>query len=250
MSERSFNFPVSILVRDAQLFAGALRNDIGAPVAKRLPTTFVDEFTALIEQVSTGSAGQKAATGHTGQLTKVQNAALDEVKRLTAAARESAKLAYPDNPVLLRQAFQVGNSDPVSLASILERAVTVQDACVKHAEALAGQGWQADDTAAFATAIATLEGADQSQEASKGDKKAATAAKNAKANKLYAKCQSVQNAVELAYPEAKTATDEKVVAARARFLMDTFPPQPGAATEEETTDTDNPPQPPSRAPAA
>jgi len=234
MSDRNFHFSVSILVRDAQLMAGGLREDIGAPVAKRLPATFIEEFARQIAQVSTGSTGQKAASGHTGQLTQVQNAALAEVKRLTTAARKTAKLAYPDNAVLLRQSFQVGNSDVLGLASILERAIIVQNSCVEYAADLSAHGWIPDDTTALAAAIETLKGADETQEVSKGDKKAVTAARNAKANKLYAMCQTVQNTVELAYPESKAASNEKIVAARTRFLMDAFPPQPGAVISEET----------------
>ena len=239
MSERSFHFPVSILVRDAQLFLGALRVDIGSPVAKRLPNAFSERLEAQIQQVSSGASGQKAAAGNTGQLTQAQNVALAEVKRLTASARETAKLAYTNNPVLLHQEFQVGHSDPVDLATVLERAGTVQLSCVKYAAALSEHGWLADDTTALATAIVVLAGADEIQEASKGDKKAATCTKTTAANTLYAQCQSVQNAVELAYPEAKASTDARVVTARARFLMDTFPPRAGSAdaTEDPTPGT-------------
>ncbi len=172
MSERSFNFPVSILTRSAQLMHGALLETIGAPVAVRLPSGFAERFSTTINQVIAGGSGQKAASGHTGRLTQTQNAALDEVRRLTSAARETAKLAFSGNDVLLRQAFQVGNSDPVGLAAIVERATTVQASCVQYAGPLSEHGWIADDTAAFATAIAALAGADDLQEASKGEKKA------------------------------------------------------------------------------
>ncbi|MFT3867610.1 MAG: hypothetical protein QM715_03825 [Nibricoccus sp.] len=237
MPGKHFSFPVSFLTRDARLMLGALRDPIGAPVVERLPSNFADVFAATIDEVSKGSTGQKSAAGKTGQLTQAQNEALAEVKRLTSAARETAKLAFPDNGVLLRQEFQVGNGDPVALASILERAHTVQLSCVKYAGPLSQHGWLERDTAALASVTATLEGADETQEASKGDKKAVTAAKVAAANRLYARCQSLQNAVNLAYPEAKAATDDKVVAARARFLMDAFPPQAGANDEPSESDS-------------
>ena len=237
MSDRSFHFPVSLLIRSAQLMAGGLHEDIGAPVLKRLPAGFVDDLGVQITQVSTEATGQKSAAGKTGQLTKEQNAALAEVKRLTSAARTTAKLAYPDDPVFLHQTFQVGNSDPVGLASVIERAVTVQAACIKCADPLAEHGWIESDTTLFAEAIATLQGADETQETSKGERKATTSAKNTAANKLYAKCQTLQNAVELTYPASRAATDQTVVAARARFLMDTFPPAPGTAAEEVPVDT-------------
>lgn len=233
MSARSFNFPVSILIRDAQLMAGALRDDIGGPVVKRLPTTFVDKFATQINQVSTGSTGQKAAAGNTGQLTQAQNSGATEVKRLTAGARNTAKLAFPDNDVVLRQEFQVGNSDPADLATLLERATTVHASCIKYAAALAEHGWQAEDSATLVAAITTLGTADETQESSKGTKKAATSTKNTAANKLYTLCQSLQNAVDLAYPEHKAATDGDVVNARTRFLMDTFPPAPGSTPDDE-----------------
>lgn len=237
MSERSFHFPLSILIRSAQQMHGALLEPLGVPVTRRLPADFTEKFAGVITQVSIGNTGQKSATGHTGQLTQAQNEALAEVKRLTSAARDTAKLTFAGNTVLLRQAFQVGQGDPVSLASILERAVTIQTSCEKYAAALSEHGWIADDTTALATAISALEGADDVQEAAKGDKKATTTAKNTAANKLYTLCQTVQNAAELSYPAHKAATDETVVAARARFLMDTFPPAPGASDEAEPVTT-------------
>ncbi|MFT3781264.1 MAG: hypothetical protein QM790_04545 [Nibricoccus sp.] len=248
MPGRHFSFPVSFLVRDAQLMLGALRDPIGAPVAARLPADFVNAFDAAIQEASSGTSGQKAATGRTGQLTQAQNQALAEVKRLVSAARNTAKLAFPDNGVLLRQEFHVGNSEPTDLPSILERAHTVQLSCVKYATALAEHGWLESDTAAFATITATLEGADASQEASKGEKKGVTASKISAANRLYAGCQSVQNAANLAYPLATGDSNENVVAARARFLMDTFPPQGTASAEPK--ESGQAPSSPATAPAA
>jgi len=224
MSDRSFNFPVSVLVRDAQLLLGALREEIGEPVLKRLPAGFDAGLEAQIKLVGAGSNEQKGAAGNTGGLTKAQNAALAEVRRLTGGARETAKLAFAADPVRLRQEFLVGSSEPSGLASTLAQARTLQAAAVKYATALAEKGWTGDDTTVLAATIAQLEGADATQEASKGDHKAATAAKNKSADVLYDQAKAVQNAADLAYPKAKASTDATVVEARSLFLLDSFPP--------------------------
>ena len=238
-SLRSFNFPVSTLIRDAKRLQGTLVDPtLGGPVAKRLKADFPATLGAQIVVVEKGGINQSGATGAIGTLTQAQAEAYTELERLMASARRSASLAFPKNDVRLRSEFQVGISEPRDLASELDRAGKIAAACALHADVLAERGWIADDTAALTTAIATLTGSDQTQEAAKDQKKGMTAARNLAANTLYNLCLTVQNAARLAYPNTQSDKSEIVVEARARFLLDEFPPRGGASAG------DTPPAPP------
>ena len=144
-----------------------------------------------------------------------------------SAGRRSGALAFPAGDPRLHSEFQVGIHDPQDLASELDRAKKILAAVTKYAAPVGEHGWIAADTTALGAAIAALDGADDVQ-AAKGKKKGVTAGRNGAANVLYKNCLSVQNAARLAYPGTKT-DDPAVVEARARYLLDTFPPASGAS---------------------
>jgi len=224
MSDRAFRFPLSILISQAGRLGDALGDaTVGPPVAARLPATFAAEFGALLAKVSGGGATKAGQAGGAGQLTQAQTAAFAELERLMGAARRSAALAFPGQDVLLREEFQRGIDTPQSLAAVLERARIIAASCAKYAAELAAHGWIAQDTADLGDAITALEGANLSQESALDVGPGITAARTADANALYKKCLSLQNAARLAFPSTRPDT----ATARARYLLDEFPPRDG-----------------------
>ncbi len=246
---RHFNFPISTLIRDVRRLLGALRDpSVGAAVAKRLKTGFDAAFenqTGLLEK---GGGDQSAAAGALGRLTQEQAGALTELERLVSAARRTATLLFPKGDPRLHAEFKVGINEPQDLASELERARVILTGCQTYAEALAEHGWVAEDTQALSDAIELLGGADDDQEASSDKKKGITAARTLAANALYKQCLTVQNAARLAYPSTKLGKLDGMEEARARFLLDEFPPRGGTATGQ-SPDPHGPPTPPTPAPA-
>jgi hypothetical protein len=81
------------------------------------------------------------------------------------------------------------------------------------------QGWLPADATALQTALATLSGVVLNQDEALADRVQFTAELTRAANPLYKLCQACQNAARLQYPE----TQPRALAARARFLLDTFP---------------------------
>ncbi len=63
------------------------------------------------------------------------------------------------------------------------------------------------------------------QEAQKDGKKGITANRNRAASALYKMGQSIQNAARLAYPSTQLGKTEGLEEARARYLLDEFPPR-------------------------
>jgi hypothetical protein len=251
---RTFNFPISTLIRDAKLLLAALRDAIaGTPVLARLTTEKNPQpdaaLAAQIDLVETGGATQSGAIGDLSNLTQAQARAFTELERLMAAARRSGTLAFPHDDARLHSEFQVGSHEPADLASELERAQKILAAVTKYAAEVGEHGWIAADTTALREAVETLNGADDVQEAAKGKKKGATAGRNAAANALYKACLSVQNAARLAHPNTK-AGDPAVVEARARFLLDTFPPTSGASAGHSPSPSGTKPMPPAVNPPA
>ena len=90
-------------------------------------------------------------------------------------------------------------------------------------------GWLAEDTTALDAAIATAAGADQTQESAADKKGGITGARNRAASTLYKQCLTIQNAARLAYPSTKVGKQDGIEEARARFLLDEFPPRGGAS---------------------
>jgi len=140
---------------------------------------------------------------------------------LTAGARRTARQAFPGDDVKLRTEFQVGINDPQDLASQLVRAQKTLDASVKYAADLKKEGWLPADSTALGTALGTLSGVALDQDEALADRAQFTAALTRAANALYKLCLSVQNAARLQYPSTQPGTE----AARARFLLETFPPR-------------------------
>jgi hypothetical protein len=230
---RAFTFPISTLVRDAKRLHGALLDaTVGPEVVTRLTTQQTAQpaadFATRIKTVEQGGLDQSAASGTLGALTQEQAVALTELERLTAGARRSGALAYPPGDQRLRSEFQVGVHDPHDLASELDRAQKILAAVKKYAVPVAQHGWTAGDSAALEDAIATLASTDDDQENAKDRRQGVTATRNAAANVLYKRCLSIQNAARLAYPNTQT-DDPAVVEARARYLLDEFPPASGAS---------------------
>lgn len=80
-------------------------------------------------------------------------------------------------------------------------------------------------TTALSGNITTLEGDPSVRDAVGNTKKLITSARNSAANDLYKMCLTVQNAARLAYPVTQAGKVAGVAEARARFLLDEFPPR-------------------------
>jgi len=223
---KAFRFRIGTLHRAAQRLLGALQDTtIGPPVAARLSTTFVADFSAQIELVARRGTDQSGAFGTMNSLTRAQVAAQAELLRLAALARRAAHHAFRGEDSLLRSEFQVGLHNPGDLASVIERADRLLSACRKYPAELAPNGWSGVDSDIFSAAIDALADADQNQETAADLKAGFTAQRNAAANTLYKQCNLVQNAARMLYTGASTEDDPAMIEARARYLLDEFPPR-------------------------
>jgi len=140
---------------------------------------------------------------------------------IIADARRSARQAFPSDDVKLHTEFQVGINAPQSLASQLSRAEKTLDASVKYAADPKKEGWLPADSTTLGTALAMFGTIALDEDEALADRAQFTAAVTRAANTLYKLCLSVQNAARLQYPSTQPGTE----AARARFLLETFPPR-------------------------
>ncbi len=228
--QRSFNFPVAILTGQATRLVAALRDTIVGPaVLKRLATGFDTNLDAQIKLVEKGGTDQGTAGGALTQLTQAEAEAYTEMERLMSDARTSASLVFPKGDPRLHMEFSVGlQYQSHDLDHELQYANTIVTGCQTYAAQLAEHGWTADDTTALAGYITTLEGDPGLRDTAGDKKKRITSSRNSAANVLYKMCLSVQNAARLSYPITQAGKVPGVTEARARFLLDEFPPDRGS----------------------
>lgn len=149
-ANRSFSFPISVLLRDAKRLHAALVDPVTGPaVARRLAKknpvagqpdiVFAPLFDAHIQIVENGGIAKSCAVGEIGQMTQEQIEAFAEMERLISGARRSATLAFLGNYVRLRSEFQIGIHEPADFASEIERAGKVHAACIAHPTARAAK---------------------------------------------------------------------------------------------------------------
>ncbi len=236
-TRRKFNFPLASLTRSAELLASALTDPSHqAAMTARLGAAFIAAFPGKITAVTGGADAQSGQTGNLSQLTAAQLESYEEMERLAAGARRSARLAFPGQDTVLGAEFQVGEAGSKSLSATIARARLTHAAAVKHAAALQAQGWIPADTAALRTAIQGLAGVDTEQEEAKDDRLGLTNEKTILANALYADCLTIQNAARLQYPGGNDATgNAKNVTERANFLLNEFPPRDRDQPEDPET---------------
>ena len=225
MSNRDFNFPISVLTYNASLLRAALADPtVGPPVLTRLSSpTFLTDFDTLLAKVTGAPAAKAGQMGGTGTLTLEQNDALAELRRLASAARRTAGITFKGNNVLLHEEFKVGTASGQALSDELADAKIIATSAAKYASQLAEHGWTAQDATDLAAANDTLSAADLSQETSKKTGPGMTGQANADANLLYKNTQSVQNAARLQFPSTQPGNET----ARARYLIGIFPPHGG-----------------------
>ncbi len=246
-TKRKFHFPLSTLLHAATGLANALSDtDYAADMAARLddpaatpPLVFATDLVATIAAVQTEIQKQSGKTGDTGDLTEDQAAAFAEIERLTAAARRTARLAFPGDDVKLHAEFQVGHHDKHDLAAVLDRAGKILAAVRRYPDPLKTKGWLTADTTALDDALTALNIAANDQDEAFADRVQFTADLARAANTLYALCLTCQNAARLQYPSTKPGTE----AARARFLLETFPPRDREKPDGGTQGGDPPPAP-------
>ena len=227
--QRNFDFPITLLIGQAGRLLGAMRDaTVGPAVLKRLKTGFDAGLDSQIKLVEKGGGDQKTAGGALVQLTQDQAAAYTEMERLMSDARHSASLVFPKGDPRLHIEFSVGAQDqPHDLDHELQFANTIVKGCQTYADQMAAQGWTVDDTAALSDAVGTLEGDPTVRDTAGDSKKRITSGRNSAANDLYRMCLTTQNAARLEYPITKVGKVPGTAEARARFLLDEFPPKSG-----------------------
>lgn len=239
-TRRKFNFPFATLTLNAGLLSGALADSAyQAAMSTRLGAPFMTAFPLKVTELSGGTAAQSSQTGDLSQLTARQQADFQEMERLTAGARRTARLAFPGQDTVLGAEFQVGEAGSKSLAATIGRARLTHAAAEKYATELQTKGWIPADTSALGTAIAALAQIAPAQEEAEDDRLGLTNEKIIDANDLYADCLVIQNAARLQYPGGTDAAgNARNVTERARFLLDEFPPRdrekPAAAPQAPT----------------
>src|ERR1017187_1234825 len=219
------HFPVAILTHNGQLITAAA---VAHPeIAPRLPGTYVDDTTALLQKVTGDITGQKGAKGELGNLTKAQRTSLDLLQRWMNQARKTAKLAFPGQDVKLHQEFQVGANGQHDLGSFLNRADIIL-ASLQKADNLAVlklKGWTDAETQAFLATRKSFGAGDVTKQSAKGGAKTATGQKNTDATDLYERLLTIQNAADLQWP----AGDPANAGVRDEFRLNTFPPASGTS---------------------
>ncbi len=242
MSTRpKFRFPLATLTHSAGLLGGALADAAyTAAMDARLDAGFAAAFDARVAAVTGKATAQSGQTGDISGLTGERREKFEEMERLTAGARRSAKLAFPGQDTVLRAEFQVGVADSKSLEAELGHATKTHAATLKYATELKAKGWIAADSTLLGTTIEALGGKDIEKEEAVDDRLGLTNEKVIAANALYHDCLTIQNAARLQYPGGKDAAgNARNVTERARFLLDEFPPrdrsEPDGGTQGETT---------------
>lgn len=241
MSHRKFKGPLSaLLLAGDQLQDAVTDTDYATAMQERLGANAGTILAGKLAAVRTELEHQSGQTGTAGTLTQHEHAAFGDVERLTSGARRSARLAFPGQEVVLHSEFQVGVDTPKTLAAELERADLIKTACVKYATQLAAKGWLARDTTALGAAIAALSGTDTDQGEAFADRAEMTADLTRGANDLYDEMLRIQNAARLEYPSTQPGTE----AARARFLLNSFPPRDRSQPDGGINPPPGPPTPP------
>jgi hypothetical protein len=241
--KRSFGFPIGTLIRDAQRLLGALNDStVASPIVDYLTPTFVGELDNQIALVTKLSTDQSGAVGSAIKLTSSQADAQTDFVRLAAAARRAAKFAFANDDALLRSEFQVGLSGPRDIPTRLDRGRKLLAACRTYATELAARGFSTANADRLEQALTTLQTGDSTHEAAKDGKQGLTAQCRAAANQLYQQCVTVQHAARVAYAGASAPGNPTAVEARARFLLDEFPPRVSAAAKVVTPPTPVPAQ--------
>ena len=221
------HFPLSIVVGEGKLILDAATAH--PELAPRFKPGFLTTAGTLLATVKQQVTGQKQKRGNVGILSQAQLDEIHDFQHLVHAAKETAKLAFKGQDVLLSQEFYVGVNTPNDLQSQLARGRTVLDSLqlAANADAIAGQGWTADETTALTNIIASIEGDKTLLEKAKGASLGSTGERNASADSLYAALKTVQNAANLQWPESDPANAE----VRAEFRFATFPPKHSVAEE-------------------
>ena len=239
-TRRKFNFPLATLTHSADLLGKAVVDpDYQAAMTARLGAEFITAFPAKITALTGGATAQSSQTGDLSQLTVQQQEDFQEMERLTAGARRTARLALPGQDTVLSAEFQVGEAGSKSLAATIARARLTHAAALKYATELQTKGWIPADTTALGTAIAALAEVGTDQEQASDDRLGLTNEKIIAANALYADCLTLQNAARLQYPAGTDAAgNAKNITQRARFLLEEFPPRdrekPDGGTQDPT----------------
>jgi hypothetical protein len=228
-TRRKFTFPLATLIRYAELLRDALTaSAYQEAMTVRLGEQFIADFPSKITAVTGKATAQSGQKGDLSQLTAAQQADFKELERLAAAARRSARQAFPGQDTLLSAEFQVGVIDSQSLSATIARAR------LTHAAALKTQGWIPADATALLNAINGLAGIDSEQEQAKDESEGLTNEKTIAANALYADCLAIQNAARLQYPGGTdSAGNEKNITECARFLLNEFPPRDREKPDEQ-----------------
>jgi hypothetical protein len=226
-TRRKFSFPLATLTRYADFLGKALIDPAyQAAMTVRLTAPFITEFPGRITALTGGATAQSSQTGDLSQLTAQQQKDFEQMERLTAGARRTARLAFPGQDTLLSSEFQVGEAGSKSFSATIARARLIHAAALKYASDLQAKGWICADTTALGAAIVALADVGNEQEQAADDRLGLTNEKIIAANALYTDCLTIQNAARLQYPASTDAVgNAKNITERARFLLEEFPPR-------------------------
>ena len=224
-NKSTIHFPLPVLVGEGKLILDAATAH--PELAPRFKTGFLTGAIALLATVKQQVTSQKQNRGNVGNLTQAQLDEIHNFRHLVHLAKETAKLAFKGQDVMLSQEFFVGVNQPSDLQSQLARGRTVLASLqlAANADAIAGQGWTAAETTALTNIITSIEGDKTLLENAKGASVGSTSVRNASAETLYANLQTVQHAANIQWPETDPANAE----VRADFRLGKFPPKHSAA---------------------
>lgn len=122
-TRRKLAFPLCVLVGAAEGLESAIADSASKPAMdERLTTAFHGKIQALTGD----AAAQSSQTGDIAELTLQQRQDFNEMERLAAGARRSAKLAFPGQSALLRAEFMVGGDDLYHDCLVIQNAARLQ----------------------------------------------------------------------------------------------------------------------------
>ncbi|MDB6172526.1 MAG: hypothetical protein JWL59_1837 [Chthoniobacteraceae bacterium] len=229
MTPRKFNFPIPVLIRQAEFLYHSLINELYAvPLGERLNSekdtpknNFAVRFKKKLDLLGSGKLSHAEQQGQIGKLTLQQAEDMKEVVRISALARRGARLAFRGEKVRLHKEFLVGITKPATLVARLDRARIILASCLLYGAEMKAHGWLARDAELLAAAIQRFDESGLAQGDASDVRADMSEEKVRAANDVFEDCLKIQYAARLEFPTTLPGTGT----ARERFLLDEFPPR-------------------------
>jgi hypothetical protein len=152
----------------------ALAETHRAAIERRLAAGLIEKTKAAVAELRDGSGEKSSARADKRSSTVSQNEALAAGATIVSRVRRLIRTGAPEDKALWR-AFGVGKEVTESVKAVSNALTTIIDGFAKYEAKATATGVLADDITEAQAALASLTGADRTQEGKKVSAKAATA---------------------------------------------------------------------------